>query len=609
MTRHKFPGLQRWQILPLIGAFLVMLAMVLGTAATASARNADFVEVFIGFERPPGAAEHALVRGAGGEVLHNYTIVPAIAATLPQGAVAALERNPRVTYVEPVTLAYALDHPTGDAELDRGWGVAHIGSGVVHAAENRGAGVRVAIIDSGISNTHPDLSVVGGRNFLDNTTNWVDDNGHGTHVAGTACAVANGFGVVGVAADCELYALKVLDASGSGSWSGIVAAVEWAAANGVQVANLSLGSRGHPGTTAEQAFANAYARGLVIVAAAGNAGNCGGNNDSVEYPGRFASVIAVAATNASDTRPCFSSTGSAVELAAPGVSVLSSWPGATSGTNPQPVRLCDNAGSNCAYYKQGSGTSMSAPHVAGVAALVLAANPAMSNAEVRQVLADSAINIGPSHQYGAGLVSASRAIGAGAPPPSSTGRISGVVRDAATAAGIGGATIAVDSGQTTTTAADGTYAIDGVAIGDRSVTASAAGYDGLTQPVTVSADEEVTLNFALQPTATEPPMEGNVQVASVAYSAHGGPSNNRHLRVTVTLADGPSGAISGATVAITLAKGGGGTWSSTGTTGSDGATTFSFSNVMGGCFETEVVTVSAGNLEWDGVTPPNGVCT
>jgi subtilisin len=609
MRRNGIAGLQRWQIVALAGALLLMLATVLGSAAPASAQGGDRVEVFIGFERAPGAAEQALVRGAGGEVLHSYTIVPAIAATLPQGAVAALARNPRVTYVEPVTLAYALDHPTGDAELDRGWGVAHIGSGIVHAAGNHGTGVGIAVIDTGISNTHPDLSVVGGRNFLDNSDNWVDDNGHGTHVAGSACAVANGFGVVGVAADCELYALKVLNASGSGSWSGIVAAVEWAATHGIQVANLSLGSRGHPGITAEQAFANAYAGGLVIVAAAGNAGNCGGNNDSVEYPGRFASVIAVAATNANDVRPCFSSTGSAVELAAPGVSVMSTWPGATSGTNPQPVRLCDSEGSNCAYYKQGSGTSMSAPHVAGVAALVLAAKPDLSNADVRQVLVDSAIHIGPSHQYGAGLVSASRAVGAEAPPPPSTGRISGVVRDAATAAAIGGATVTVDTGQTATTATDGSYTVEGVAVGDRSVVASAPGYESLTQPVTVSSDEESTLDFALQPAPTEPPVEGNVQVTAVAYSAHGGPSSNRHLRVTVTLADGSGGVVPGAAVAIILTKQGGGTWSSTGTTGSDGAATFSFSNVMGGCFETEVIAVAAGGLEWDGVTPSNGVCT
>ena len=212
-----------------------------------------------------------------------------------------------------------------DAELDAAWGVSRISSGIVHAGGNTGAGVYVAIIDTGIDCTHPDLdgNCVGGFDFVNNDNDPSDDHGHGTHVAGTVAAEDNGAGVVGVAPNVSLYGLKVLNANGGGYWSDIVAAMEWAADNGIQVTNNSYGSGGHPGSIVEAAFGNAAAQGVLHIAAAGNSGSCAGTENTVGYPARFASVVAVAATNALDERTCFSSTGPEVEIAAPGMSINS----------------------------------------------------------------------------------------------------------------------------------------------------------------------------------------------------------------------------------------------------------------------------------------------
>ena len=160
-----------------------------------------------------------------------------------------------------------------------------------------------------------------------------------------------------------LYALKVLNAQGSGSWSDVIAALQWAVNNGIQVTNNSYGSGRNPGGTVEAAFANAEAAGLVNVAAAGNSGNCGGKGNKVGWPARYSSVIAVGATNQNDGRPCFSSAGPDVELAAPGVAINSTIPGGG--------------------YDQYHGTSMASPHVAGTAALVISAGITDANGNGR----------------------------------------------------------------------------------------------------------------------------------------------------------------------------------------------------------------------------------
>ena len=212
-----------------------------------------------------------------------------------------------------------------------------------------GKGVKVAVIDTGIDTGHPELSgsVDGGYSAITKTENpadYQDDNGHGSHVAGTIAAKKDGKGVVGVAPKARLYAVKVLDADGSGNLSDVIDGIVWAAKNKMDVANMSLGA---PVDSEAMKRAVRFARGsgVVVVAAAGNSGG------SVGFPGAYEDTIAVAASDSNDKLAGFSSRGPEVDFIAPGVDVLSA-----------------KMGGGFASY---SGTSMAAPHVAGLAALAV----------------------------------------------------------------------------------------------------------------------------------------------------------------------------------------------------------------------------------------------
>ena len=233
------------------------------------------VPVFIGFTDQPGPAEEALVRRAGGDIRYTYTLVRAIAASLPEEAIQGLLNNPNVAYIEPDIEVYVIEHPTGVAELDSGWGVAHIGSGTVHSGGNNGAGIKVGVLDTGIDRNHPDLKYDKSCSYGTRYGTVEDGHGHGTHTAGTVAALDNGSGVVGVAPEVTLCIYKVLSDSGGGYYSDVIAGVQRAVTDGVQVTNNSYGSSGNPGKTVKAAFDNAEAAGILHVAAAGNSGNPG----------------------------------------------------------------------------------------------------------------------------------------------------------------------------------------------------------------------------------------------------------------------------------------------------------------------------------------------
>jgi subtilisin len=372
----------------IVVALIAVFTLALGVAV-ASADRGERVNVLIGFTQTPGASEHALVRAFGGDISHSYTIVPAVAASIPAAALRGLQRHPLVTVVEEDVKVYAIDYGT---ELGNTWGVGHIGAGAVHTDGATGTGVKVAVIDSGIDCSHPELTCAGGYDFVNDNPSLIDDNGHGTHVAGTIAAARNGVGVVGVAPEVELYALKVLGADGSGDFSDVIAALQWATENGIQVTNNSYGAGSDPGTTVRNAFNNAAASGMLHIGAAGNSGNVRGIGDNVGYPARYDSVVAVAATNKSDSRASFSSTGSTVEISAPGVDIVSTYPNGR--------------------YARMSGTSMASPHVAGVAALVMSVNPDLTAQEVRNILNSTAKPLGNANHYGNGLVQAITAVDA-----------------------------------------------------------------------------------------------------------------------------------------------------------------------------------------------------
>ena len=358
------------------------------------------VKVLIGFKEKPGPAEQALVKGLGGKIKYTYNLIPAIAASVPEVAIEALKKNPNITDVELDNQVFALE----DTQT-LPWGVDRIDAEVVHAATdgNKGAWVKVAIIDTGIAE-HEDLNIVDGKSFVEYTSEYNDDNGHGTHVAGTIAALDNGVGVVGVAPEASLYALKVLDSNGSGYVSDVIFAIQWASdpdGNGsaddrLDIINMSLGAdRGN--IFLKWACNLAYDDGLLLVAAAGN--NDGG---SVIYPAAYSSVIAVSATNSNNTLASFSSTGKQVELAAPGVNINSTLPGNKYSGDDE----------------KWSGTSMASPHVAGTAALVWATDDSLTNDDVRTQLRITAEDIGLSTtEQGYGLVDAAEAVGAPAPLP------------------------------------------------------------------------------------------------------------------------------------------------------------------------------------------------
>jgi subtilisin family serine protease len=604
-------------------------------------------KVFIGFTSTPGAPEQALVRGAGGKIKHSYWLVPAIAATIPEAAIENLMKNPRVTSIEKDIEVYAVETVP--------WGIERINAPKVHATENLGSAVKVAVIDSGIDCGHPDINCYGGKDFVNNDDDPYDDNGHGTHVAGTIAALKNDTGVVGVAPYAHLYPLKVLDASGNGDYSDIVAALEWCTQNSIQVTNNSYGSSSDPGNTVKDAFDNSYIFGILHVAAAGNSGNRPGSGDNVIYPARWDSLIAVAATDSNDKRAYFSSTGAAVELAAPGYNIYSTLPGGGYGTK--------------------SGTSMASPHVAGAAALVIAGNSDLSNLEVRDILSSTAVDLGTAGRdthYGYGLVDAMAAVSA---VPQSYGTLSGTVTDTGATA-ISGASVAA-GGESATTISDGTYSltlpvgrydvtasadgyesvtktaaveedsttvldfslaavsvsygaiegsvtssdngstISGAAVtdgyretftdetgyyklsdvpeGDYTVTASAGGYTTWEQVVTVTQNTTTTANFSLEP---EPATDPTVKAKDIVWNTEGGRSGTAHLLVTVVVTDNLENLVSGAVVSLTLS--GPTNQSGTGTTGSDGTVTFKYPNAPSGTYTATVTNIEASGLIFEG---------
>lgn len=329
----------------------------------------------------------------------------------------ALSRNPAVEYAEPdelVTAATADEYfPRQYALQNNGQqftntaGTLTIAGGKVDAdvdaveawTVTTGAGTKVAVLDSGVANDNPDITpkVVARANFTGGETG--DDNyGHGTHVAGIVAATANNTsGVAGTCPGCTILDGKVLNDSGVGSTSGLANGINWAVSNGAKVINMSLGVRAS--RTLETAVNNAWNKGAVLVAAAGN----GGNQTKI-YPGAYANVIAVAATDNNDAKASFSTYGASwVDIAAPGVNVYSTFPNHTFVLGTQNKRSFG--------YDVGNGTSMSSPIVAATAALAWSSNPGATPISIRSKVESTADKIaGTGTTWAHGRVNAHSAV-------------------------------------------------------------------------------------------------------------------------------------------------------------------------------------------------------
>lgn len=378
-------------------AFMMVVLVVLTAIAYAAPQaEDDKVAVLIGFANSTGMEKgRNSITSLRGKIQKEFKFINAARVELPRNAVEALKRSQGVEFVEPdyIAQAYAQTVP---------WGITRVKAPEVHSAGYQGLGIKVAVLDTGILTSHQDLQVAGGYNAIGGT-GYSDDNGHGTHVAGTIAALNNTIGVIGAAPKAQLYAVKVLDRSGSGSYSSIIAGIEWAITNKMNVINMSLG--GSQGSTAlEQACNAAYNAGILVVAAAGNEGTAAGTTECIGYPARYASVIAVGSITSSNVRSSFSSTGSTLEIMAPGSDIYSTTYNGSYGTM--------------------SGTSMACPHVAGVAALVWSAKPTLTNVQLRDALKTTADDLWHDPwRYGYGLVNALAAyqyVTGGTPPPPPT---------------------------------------------------------------------------------------------------------------------------------------------------------------------------------------------
>ena len=302
-------------------------------------------------------AREALVKNFDGTIVKNLPLVNGMAVLLLPKAEKALSQQAGVLRIDDDVAVYALGKPATPPGLDKNkdeepqlpqqpsWGYTRIGA---DQANNKGTGIKVGIIDSGISVKHPDLTVVGGVNTINPRKSYDDDHGHGSHVAGIVAALDNNIGVIGVAPEAQLYAIKVLDRRASGFLSDVIEGLQWAIENHMQVVNMSLGTASDV-QSYHDAIITVYNAGITIVAAAGNDGETDGK---IYYPAKYPETIAVSATDNTDDLAYFSSYGEEVDLAAPGQAINSTWKGED--------------------YHIGSGTSMATPHVAGTVALILA---------------------------------------------------------------------------------------------------------------------------------------------------------------------------------------------------------------------------------------------
>jgi thermitase len=256
--------------------------------------------------------------------------------------------------------------------------------------------VTIAVVDTGVLPNHPDFTgrVLPGFDFINNDADATDDEGHGTHTAGIAAAAGdNGEGIAGMCWQCRILPVKVLDDEGAGSSLGVALGIRWAADNGARVINLSLGGD-EDSPFVREAVRYAVSKNALVIAAAGNSADLG---NPVEYPAAYDEVIAVGATDENDQRAFFSQVQGYVDVSAPGWNIPSTF---------EP---------SIAPYLAFSGTSEAAPHVAGLAGLLLSVNPSLDVNALRSIITGTTDDLGtpgPDPEYGTGRINAGRAVAA-----------------------------------------------------------------------------------------------------------------------------------------------------------------------------------------------------
>ena len=401
---------------------LLALGLSLAAAAHAQVGPEVLTQRIVVFKESTSPAQRvSIATASGAKVTRELGLINAVVIAVPSGQIQTAEGrlrvktevlriddDPRINWLStPATLhdivlpdvksiirpfkavgrALPAQDPSTDAQATP-WGITRVNAPAAWAV-TRGDGVKLVVIDTGIDYDHPELKplIAGGWNATnkDKPADFKDDNGHGTHVSGTIAAVDNEAGVVGVAPKVALYGVKVLDANGSGTFSDVIAGMQWAVDNKMQIASMSLGaSRGNDSLKA--AVEAMVKGGVVLIAAAGNSGG------AVGFPAAYPGAIAIAASDKNDKVASFSSRGPEVALLAPGVDVNSTYMGGG--------------------YSSLSGTSMATPHVAGLAALAIAAKGLSGDSAVRAALKAAATPLAgvPPAQQGAGIVDAAKLV-------------------------------------------------------------------------------------------------------------------------------------------------------------------------------------------------------
>lgn len=312
---------------------------------------------------------------------------------LNQEEVRLLQLDPDVLFVEPNSSVSALSigEPTKEREAVRKtwteevapWGIRSIGADLF---DGRGSQINIALLDTGVSE-HEDLNIVQRISFVESALSGLDDNGHGTHVAGTLAALENGKGIIGVAPEANIHSVKVLDQNGTGTYGRVIQGIEWAIQNNMNIISMSFGGVTYSHAL-EEAIQEAADAGIIIIASAGNQGY---GEENVLFPARYSQVVSVGAVNKTHRWAYYSSSGSELDVVAPGSEILST--------------TIDGE------YGVLSGTSMAVPHVAGALAAIWSQHHEWTKEEVVQHLYQTATSYDDLSRYGHGLINLAKAAG------------------------------------------------------------------------------------------------------------------------------------------------------------------------------------------------------
>lgn len=379
---------------------LLLVGLTIFTTHNSQATTppAKFVEDELLVQITPGAPNEKVLKAVADEGGSIAGEIPQlnikrikVPAQLRERARKNLSSNPHVTFAEPNYIADPTTTPN-DPSFAVQWHLPKISAPLAWDAVTGSSTVDIAIADSGVDPTHPDLAgkLIPGYNFYDNNTNTSDVYGHGTKVAGAAAAIGNnGIGVSGVAWSNPIMPLRVSDTAGYAYYSTMANAITYAADHGVRIVNLSFGGTSSS-STLQSAIDYAWNRGTIVFASAGNS-----NVSTLTYPAACNHAVAVAATDSADNKASFSNYGSWITVSAPGAGIYTT--------------------ANGGAYASVSGTSFSSPITAGVAALILSVNPLLDAQQVVDILKQNTDDLGSAgfdQYFGYGRVNAAKAVAA-----------------------------------------------------------------------------------------------------------------------------------------------------------------------------------------------------